>query len=251
MDLLEEVASIDGLSFLEFLEALVVVIVVSFLLRLKAETRRGRQELDQEWRQQRPTPRQDRQRQDPHRRYQAFQQQQRAARRQQPQPRRRQGPEPETEHVSQQGATPSSPSEQGNSECALCENCQRFFRLHLSGPSQRTIPHSETSSVIRQNAINGCSVCAVISRKLKDRPVTADKPVAFTIEHGKNGWHLWSPDIDIQLGVVPVRDSTSKRTAACIFLVELGNISNFANCGRPQDAFGCLGRDTGVSRRNE
>lgn len=108
-------------------------------------------------------------------------------------------------------------SEQPEAESLLCENCQKFFRLRPTGPSQRQFPHSKSLSVIRQNAMKGCSVCALIIRKLKDRPVKANKPVAFTIEPWTVGWHLWSPYIDFR--VIPATDGTSKNTPLSISLV--------------------------------
>lgn len=197
------------LLFLEHLEALVLVIIVLFLIRLKFESRQQREKINQQRRQLLYRPRKDGQQQNLQKRYQALQQQQRAAQKQGQQPRRRRRPQPETEHVSQQEATPSSSSEQSNSESALCGNCQKFFRIRRSGPTQRKFPHSDSLTVIHRNAINGCSVCAMISRKLKTQPVAADKPVAFTIEPWSVGWHLWSPHIDIQ--VIPMPDETSKR----------------------------------------
>lgn len=220
MNQLEDLVDSVVQLFLEYLEALVIVIVLSFLLRLQSEISQRRQELDQQRRQQLYRPRQDAQRQNLQQRYQALRQQQqavhqrqqRATHQQHPQPGRRQSqsPQPGSEYVNQQEAAPPSSSEQANSESALCKKCRTFFCLDRSGPSERAFPHSETLSVIRDNAARGCSVCAIISRRLKNRPVAADKPVAFTIEPWRIGWHLWSPYIDIR--IVPVTDNSSKRT---------------------------------------
>lgn len=108
-------------------------------------------------------------------------------------------------------------SEQPKAESSLCENCQTFFRLRPTGPSKRQFPHSKSLSVIRQNAMKGCSVCALIIRKLKDRPVKANNSVTFTIEPWRLGWHLWSSYIDFR--VIPATDGTSKNTLLSISVV--------------------------------
>lgn len=109
-------------------------------------------------------------------------------------------------------------SEQPMVYSSLCENCNIFFHLRRSSPSQGAYPHSETLSVIRQNAMDGCSVCALVSRKLKGRPVKADEPVAFTIQPWRVGWQLFSPYMDIL--VIPATEGTSKNTPLSISLVE-------------------------------
>lgn len=160
-------------------------------------------------------------------------------------PRPRQKRQPQIEYFRQQGARPPS-SEQLNFDPALCENCRRFFRLPGSG---LRVTHSETLSVLRQNAMNGCSVCALINRNFKDRPVAADEPVTLTIEDWCVSWHLSSPYIDIW--VKPVTDDTSKSAPSLGLCGCPEHITNAADCCRPHNASLCLEPDAGVPRRNQ
>lgn len=159
-------------------------------------------------------------------------------------PRRKR--QPRIEYVSQQESTPPS-SEQLNFDYALCENCRRFFRLPGSELPQN-VTHSETLSVLRQNAMNGCSVCALINRNLKDRPVAADEPVTLNIEDWCISWHLSSPYTDIS--VKPVTDNTSKNTPSINISSYTEHITNASDCYRPNNASWCLEPDARLPRRH-
>lgn len=257
MEWLKDLVSPAVSLFLANSKYLAAATIVLFLIWLISQRhqRQEEEESEQQRRQKQQRVHQIRQREDLQQKYDSSLQQQRNAHQHQLQqgPRQRQRRPPQIEHVSPQEPTSSSTGTQlrgldGNSAvegttenaivtttapadevegqtseqpevyCPLCENCQKFFRLHRSGPSQRQFLHSETLSLIRLNAMKGCSVCALISRKLKDRPVKANKSVAFTIEPWTVGWHLWSPYIDFR--VIPVTESTSKTTHLSISLVE-------------------------------
>lgn len=197
MNWLKDLVSPAILLFLANLESLIVVIAVSVLIWLFYEGHRQHKE---------------RERQLQLRLTQELKLRLRQRRRRQPQ----------IDYINQQEPTSSS-SEQPTLNSAVCENCHKFFRLRRSelpqsAFSHNKIAHCETLSVVCQNAMKGCPVCALISRKLKDRPVAADKPVTFTIEPQWSGWCLFSPHLDIW--VTPVTDERSKNTPLSIFMIE-------------------------------
>lgn len=237
---------------------------------LEQQQGQPQEELDQQRRQQQQKSQQDRQRENLGQRYQALLQERRPAHQKHLQQRLRQKRRrpPQIEYVGQQGPTSSSTDTQlrgfdGNSAVegtmekaihvttapaqevegqtseqpevysSLCENCEKFFRLRLSGPPKREQRHSETLSAIRQNAMDGCSVCALISRKLKNRPVKVNEPVVFTIEPFEAGWQIFSPFMDIL--IMPLTDCRSENTSLdlCCY-TEL--LTNFAACCRLRKA---------------
>lgn len=212
MNWLKDLISPAVLLFLDNLEFLVVVIIVSFVIwsvpsRHQRHGERSRQlelRLTQEL---------------------------------QLRPRQRQRRRQHIEYVSQEVPI-SSTSEQPKFDSALCENCHKFFRLqrHDSGLSGTAFPHSETLSVLRQNANNGCSVCALIGRKLKDRPVVADEPVIFIIEFLGFSWRVSSPYMEFQ--VIPVTDRTSKNSPFPLLHLSgrTEHITNAPDCYRPYNA---------------
>lgn len=221
MKWLKDLVSPVVLLFLDTLEFLVVVTIVSFLIWLisRGESHQRREEWDRQLRQQ--SKERERQRQLRLARLLGTQKDiQRQNLRQQLllRPRQTQTLQPQTEDVSR-GEIRSSPSRHPKYDAALCENCQIFFRPRRQDPSQTAFPHSESLRVLRQNAMNGCAVCALISRQLKNRPVEDDQPVRLPISHWGISWHLFSPDIDIQ--IIPLTEVTSKNTALSIYQAEL------------------------------
>lgn len=220
MNLLKDSVSPAVLLFLRNLEFLVVMTIVTFLIWLTSQgkSHQRREELDRQLRQQSK----ERERQHQLRLARLLGTQQDIQRQRLPeqlQLRQRQTLQPQIEDASRRETRPSS-SKHPKYDAALCENCHNVFRPRHD-PSQIAFPHSESLSVLRQNAMNGCAVCALISRQLKNRPVEADKPVTLPIKHWGISWHLSSPDIDI--GIIPLTDVTSKNTALSIYQAE----SNF------------------------
>lgn len=215
MDWLKDLVSPAVILLLENLESLIVATILSFLicwLISPGESHQRRGELDAQLPQVRQQIKErERQRQMRLARLLGTQQDiQRQSLPQRLQLRQSQTLQPQIEDVSRRETRLSS-SKHPKYDAALCENCRTFFRPRDQDPSQIALPHSESLSVLRQNAMNGCAVCALVSRQLKDRPVDADKPVTLPITHWGIMWHLFSPDIDIQ--IIPLTDVTSKNTA--------------------------------------
>lgn len=220
MNLLKDLVSPAMLLFLRNLEFLVVMTIVTFVIWLTSQgkSHQRREELARQLMQQ--SNERERQRQLRLARLLGTQQdiqpqslpQQLHLRLRQWQPL-----QPQIEEVSRR-ETRSSSSRHPKYDAALCENCQIFFRPRRKDQSQIAFPHSESLHVLRQNAMSGCAVCALISRQLKNRPVEADKPVTLPIDHWGISWHLLSPDIDIR--VIPLTEVTSKNTALSICQVE-------------------------------